>query len=189
MSRFPGDPWVLLGLPPGSDKAAIKARFRQLALELHPDTCPNPTPESSAKFAQIASATEKLLRGVRSRVAGVGRLRGTGTRADGTGRRPSQTAPAGTREPVSRQPHVPAPQEVQQVHRPGPAHAGTAAHQSAAEAWLIRRCETRGVVRDRFRCRMELSSACTPLLIGMECRRHGRQDVPNGRAPPGDPNA
>jgi preprotein translocase subunit Sec63 len=65
MSRFPGDPWAVLGLPPGSDKASIKARYRQLALELHPDTCVHPTAETSARFAEITAAAEKLLRRVR----------------------------------------------------------------------------------------------------------------------------
>ncbi|KAL6784198.1 hypothetical protein ACKKBG_A05205 [Auxenochlorella protothecoides x Auxenochlorella symbiontica] len=61
MSRFPGDPWGVLGLPLGSDRATVKARYRELALRLHPDTCDCPTPESTARFAEVTAAAEKLL--------------------------------------------------------------------------------------------------------------------------------
>ena len=65
MAQWPGDPWATLGVPPGSDRKTIKAQFRKLALELHPDTCPNPTVESSARFTAVSDAAERLLRQVR----------------------------------------------------------------------------------------------------------------------------
>lgn len=47
-----------LGLALGSSAADIKAAYRRLALELHPDR--NPAPEAAERFSAVAAAYEVL---------------------------------------------------------------------------------------------------------------------------------
>lgn len=47
-----------LGIEPGADNASIKAAFRQLAMEIHPDR--NSSPDAHEKFHAITSAYEVL---------------------------------------------------------------------------------------------------------------------------------
>ncbi len=53
------DYYKILGLANGADSAAIKAAFRRLAREYHPDR--NPSPEASRKFLEIKEAYEVLI--------------------------------------------------------------------------------------------------------------------------------
>eukprot|EP00887_Chlorella_sp_A99_P003251 scaffold9.g3251.t1 len=53
------DPHSVLGLPPSASKAEVKARFRQLAKQLHPDM--DPSPAAHARFAEVKRATDALL--------------------------------------------------------------------------------------------------------------------------------
>jgi|EP00908_Phaeocystis_cordata_P017562 hypothetical protein len=63
-------PWAVLGLPPGSEKPKIKARFYELAKQTHPDVAPAATAEdaedaaeASPKFVEILAAFESLMDG------------------------------------------------------------------------------------------------------------------------------
>jgi molecular chaperone DnaJ len=57
------DPWAVLGVPRGSDKAAVKAAYRKLALRCHPDLC-GASPEAVARFNEIKAAADSILVGV-----------------------------------------------------------------------------------------------------------------------------
>lgn len=52
------DLYAMLGLKPGADAVAIKAAYRQLAKETHPDM--NPDPEAAERFAMITRAYQVL---------------------------------------------------------------------------------------------------------------------------------
>ncbi|NKD54469.1 MULTISPECIES: DnaJ domain-containing protein [unclassified Haematospirillum] len=60
-AKLPGDPkgyYHVLGLDPGSDGAAVKTAFRQLAMALHPDR--NNSPDAHEKFHAITAAYKIL---------------------------------------------------------------------------------------------------------------------------------
>lgn len=54
------NPLEVLGVPPGSDLAAIKQAFRQKAKDLHPDR--NPDPRATARFRELVAAYQELER-------------------------------------------------------------------------------------------------------------------------------
>merc|ERR1719229_663763 len=54
------DLYATLGLPRGSDADAIKAAYRRLVKEVHPDVRPN-DPEAQERFRQISHAHQTLL--------------------------------------------------------------------------------------------------------------------------------
>lgn len=58
-------PWRLLGLPPGSDAAAIKRAYRRLARTVHPDLHPGATDEErralEARFIELTAAYQSLV--------------------------------------------------------------------------------------------------------------------------------
>lgn len=58
-------PSTLLGLPPGSPYSAVKSRWRQLALEEHPDRQTDPTRRAAAeeRFKLLREAYDRLLLG------------------------------------------------------------------------------------------------------------------------------
>lgn len=53
------DPYAVLGLQRGADKAEIKAAFRQLAMRLHPDK--DPSPQAAAEYFKVKKAADRLL--------------------------------------------------------------------------------------------------------------------------------
>lgn len=58
-------PWfVVLGVPPNSDKATIKSAWRKLASDLHPDKPGNRTPEKLEKLKDVNTAKDEGLRGL-----------------------------------------------------------------------------------------------------------------------------
>jgi len=56
----PSAAWATLGLPPGSPKKEVKARYRRLAAIEHPDLKPD-DPEAAQRFARINAAYEELM--------------------------------------------------------------------------------------------------------------------------------
>jgi len=61
--QFPGegDPWAVLGLPPGTDAETLRRRYRKLVLELHPDRMiARGVPEEARRLAEqrLAAVTE-----------------------------------------------------------------------------------------------------------------------------------
>jgi hypothetical protein len=55
------DPWRVLGLPPHTDRAIIKAAFRALARRFHPDT--DRTPGAKARMQTLNRAYRELMTG------------------------------------------------------------------------------------------------------------------------------
>ncbi|CAK9066198.1 unnamed protein product [Durusdinium trenchii] len=62
-----GTPWEVLDLPPGSDAAAIRRRYRALARTAHPDVARSTERrERGARFAAIGAAYRELMEQVES---------------------------------------------------------------------------------------------------------------------------
>ena len=59
------DPYKILGLSPDADSAAIKAAYRKLAKELHPDST-NRSEASKARFQEVTAAYNQLKEGAKS---------------------------------------------------------------------------------------------------------------------------
>lgn len=55
------DAWAVLGVPRGASEAVVKAGYRRLIRQYHPDV--NKSPEARIKFEQIQRAWEELRRG------------------------------------------------------------------------------------------------------------------------------
>jgi len=55
------DPYLVLGLRPGASQAEIKAAYRRLVLENHPDR-QGGTPAAAARFREIVAAYKAVLR-------------------------------------------------------------------------------------------------------------------------------
>lgn len=53
------DPYAILGVPRGSDEAAIKKAYRKLAKELHPDKNKD-NPKATERFSQVTQAYDLL---------------------------------------------------------------------------------------------------------------------------------
>lgn len=60
------DPYEVLGLPHSASRDEVKARFRSLALQLHPDLNPTP-PGAAARFADVKRAADAILTRVGAR--------------------------------------------------------------------------------------------------------------------------
>jgi DnaJ like chaperone protein len=65
----PPDPYAVLGVPRTADDDAIKAAFRRIALEAHPDRCgpgasPSARAAAAARFAAASAAYEVLSDGM-----------------------------------------------------------------------------------------------------------------------------
>lgn len=59
MSRsYSPNPYTVLGIPLDAPEDKIKASFRKLALEYHPDR--NPSPDAKLKLQRIYDAYEKV---------------------------------------------------------------------------------------------------------------------------------
>jgi DnaJ-domain-containing protein 1 len=58
-------PWRLLGLPPGSDAAAVKRAYRRLARTVHPDLHPGASDEErralEARFVELTAAYRSIV--------------------------------------------------------------------------------------------------------------------------------
>jgi len=106
------DPHAVLGLAPGASAAAIKAAWRRLARQHHPDLAGNPTDRRAAtrRMAEINAAYADLRSGGASpggrRTAATGDTRGpadaaTGGTADAGAARPSGPPPPPPTRPVT----------------------------------------------------------------------------------------
>lgn len=58
------DPHAVLGVHQGASRDEVKAAFRRAALACHPDVDSSPT--AAARFAQVKTAADVLLKGVRA---------------------------------------------------------------------------------------------------------------------------
>jgi DnaJ domain/Domain of unknown function (DUF4388) len=63
-SASPSNPYALLGLSPGADRASVQQAFRRLARSLHPDSHPHASSEERARllsrFAELSAAYHAL---------------------------------------------------------------------------------------------------------------------------------
>ncbi len=82
------DPFAELGLPPDASPSAVKAAWRRLAREHHPDLARDRTEERAAtrRMARINAAYEAALRIAEDRRAGRGPIHGAGAPAGDRGR-------------------------------------------------------------------------------------------------------
>ena len=65
MAELQSDPWQVLALPPRSSVADVRARFRKLALLIHPDKVEHP--DAHLAFCKLNEASEMALRRARRR--------------------------------------------------------------------------------------------------------------------------
>src|SRR5919204_4602667 len=74
MADRESDPYAALGLAPGASAAEIRAAFRRLAREYHPDV--NPDPAAPARFRAVVAAYELLSDPARRAAYDAGRVTG-----------------------------------------------------------------------------------------------------------------